>query len=60
MEIARINREYDSKIDRVRNNFFMFRFEKQRQIHWLQEQRQQEIITNYPIKHLSQPKYEVD
>src|SRR5476651_1295339 len=40
MEIARINRDYDYKIMRVRSNFFMGRFEKERQIRFLQDQRQ--------------------
>jgi hypothetical protein len=43
MEIARINREYDIKVQRVRNGFFLFRFEKDRQIRILEQQRQQEI-----------------
>ena len=47
MEIARINREYDWKIQRVRNSFFLFRYEKERQIRMLQEQRQQEIRMVY-------------
>jgi hypothetical protein len=47
MEIARINREYDYKIQKVRNNFFMWRYEKERQIRFLQEQRQREIRMVY-------------
>lgn len=47
MEIARINREYDYKIQAVRNNFFMWRYEKERQIRFLQEQRQWEIRKVY-------------
>lgn len=47
MEIAGINREYDYKIQRVRNNFFMGRYEKERQIRFLQEQRQREIRRVY-------------
>jgi hypothetical protein len=43
MQIAQINREYDYKIQRVRNSFFMSRWEKQRQIRFLEDQRQQEI-----------------
>ena len=43
MEILRINREYDMKIQRVRNSFLMFRFEKERQIRMLEQQRQWEI-----------------
>jgi len=46
-EIARINNEYDFKMQRVRNSFFMGRFEKQRQLHFLQEQREREIRKVY-------------
>jgi hypothetical protein len=47
MEIAKINREFDLKIQRVKNSFFMSRFEKQRQIRFLQDQRQREIRMVY-------------
>ena len=47
MQIARINREYDYRIQRVRNSFFMSRWEKQRQIRFLQDHRQQEIRMVY-------------
>jgi hypothetical protein len=47
MQIARINREYDYRIQRVRNSFFMSRWEKQREIRFLQDQRQQEIRMVY-------------
>lgn len=47
MQIARINREYDYRIQSVRNNFFMWRFEKERQIRFLMEQRQREIRMVY-------------
>jgi hypothetical protein len=47
MQIARINREYDYRIQRVRNSFFMSRWEKQRQVRFLQDQRQQEIRMVY-------------
>jgi hypothetical protein len=43
MQIAKINQEYDYKIQRVRFSFFMNRFEKQRQIRLLEGQRQREI-----------------
>ena len=43
MQIAQINREFDYKIYRVRNSFFLNRWEKQRRIHFLEDQRQQEI-----------------
>ena len=41
--IAQINREYEYKIQKVRNSRFMSRSEKKRQIRFLEEQRQQEI-----------------
>ena len=47
MQIARINQKYDFKIQQVRNNFFMRRFEKMRMIRSLEEQRQQEIRMAY-------------
>lgn len=47
MEIARINRDYEFRIERVRNNFFMNRFEKRRQISYLQEMRDREIRKVY-------------
>lgn len=47
MQIARINREYDYRIQQVRNSYFMSRWEKQRKIRFLQEQRQQEIRMVY-------------
>jgi hypothetical protein len=46
-QIARINREFDYKKERVRNNFYMSRWEKQRQIRFLEEQRQREIRKVY-------------
>jgi hypothetical protein len=45
--IAKINREYDYRIQRVRNSFFLDRWEKQQKIRFLQEQRQQEIRMVY-------------
>lgn len=47
MEIARINRIYDYKIQKVQRSFFMGRWEKQRQIRILEQQRQQEIRMVY-------------
>jgi Ni/Co efflux regulator RcnB len=41
--IAQINREYEYKIQKVKNSRFMSRSEKKRQIRFLEEQRQQEI-----------------
>ncbi|MEO6613793.1 MAG: hypothetical protein ABIT05_13460 [Chitinophagaceae bacterium] len=43
MEIARVNRTYEFKMQQVRNSFFMGRFEKQRQLRFLEAQRQQDI-----------------
>ncbi len=45
--INAINREYDAKIRRVQNNFFMSRFEKQRKIRQLEQERQFEIRMLY-------------
>ncbi len=47
MQIARINRAYDYRIQQVRNGYFMSRWEKQRKIRFLQEQRQHEIWMVY-------------
>ena len=47
MKIAEINREYDYKIQKVRNNFFMSRWEKQRQVSILENLRQREIRSVY-------------
>ncbi len=47
MQIAQINREFDYKTDRVRNSYFMSRWEKQRQLRSLEDQRQQEIRRVY-------------
>ena len=47
MQIARINQKYDLKIERVKSNFFMRRYEKTRTIRSLEDQRQQEIRMLY-------------
>ena len=47
MQIAQINQKYDFKIQRVRNDFFMRRFEKMRMIRSLEAQRKQEITMAY-------------
>ena len=47
MQIAQINRKYDFKIDRLRDNRFMKRNEKMRMIRSLEAQRQQEIRMAY-------------
>lgn len=46
-EVAKINREYDYRIQMVRNNYFMSRFAKARRIEQLQEQRRWEIRMVY-------------
>ncbi|MEK7227103.1 MAG: hypothetical protein AAB221_15670, partial [Bacteroidota bacterium] len=43
MEINRINQHFDFKIQRVQRSFYMSWFEKQRQIRFLEQQRQWEI-----------------
>ncbi len=43
MAIHRINQEYDFRIQRVKNSYYMSRFEKQRKVHFLEQKRQQEI-----------------
>ncbi len=47
MQISRINQEFDYKINRVRNSYFLNRWEKQRQIRFLEDQRQWEIRMVY-------------
>lgn len=46
-EIAQINQEYDHRIRNVRNNFYLFRYEKQRKIYQLERQRQFEMNRAY-------------
>lgn len=43
MQIAQVNRKYDFKIQKVKNDYFMRRNEKMRVIRSLEAQRQQEI-----------------
>jgi len=43
MQIAQINREYDFKIQSVKNKFFMPRFKKEQMIWKLEQQRRDEI-----------------
>jgi hypothetical protein len=43
MQIAQVNRKYDFKIQKVKNDYFMRRNEKMRVIRSLETQRQQEI-----------------
>ncbi len=47
LAIARINREYDLKIEKVKDNFFKSRSWKNKQIRSLNNQRQQEIRMVY-------------
>lgn len=46
-QIAAINQEFDFKIQRVQRNFYMNRWEKQRNIRSLEQQRQFEIRRAY-------------
>jgi len=46
-QIFAINQEFDFKIQRVQRNFYMNRWEKQRQIRSLEQQRQFEIRMVY-------------
>ncbi len=47
MQIAQVNRKYDFKIQKVKNDYFMRRNEKMRVIRSLEAQRQQEIRMMY-------------
>jgi hypothetical protein len=47
MQIAQINRKFDFQVQRVKNDFFMRRYQKMRTIRSLEEQRQQEIRMVY-------------
>lgn len=49
MELAidRVNRKYDWKIDKVKDNFFKSRSQKKREIRFLSEQRKKEIRRTY-------------
>ena len=44
MQIARINREYDYKIQSVKSKFLMSWMQKKRQIEFLKDQREKEIF----------------
>ena len=47
MQIAQVNRKYDFKIQKVKNDYFMRRNEKTRVIRSLEAQRQQEVRMLY-------------
>ena len=47
MQVAQVNRKYDFKIQKVKNDYFMRRYEKMRVIRSLEAQRQQEIRMLY-------------
>jgi hypothetical protein len=47
MQIAQVNRKYDFKIQKVKNDYFMRRNEKMRVIRSLEAQRQQEVRMLY-------------
>jgi hypothetical protein len=47
MMIAKINREYDYRIQRVRNSYYLNRWEKMQKIRFLEDRRRQEIREVY-------------
>lgn len=47
MQVAGINRDYGYKMQQVRNSFYMGRNEKNRQLHYLEDQRQRQIRMVY-------------
>ncbi len=47
MQIGQINREYDYRIQSVKNKFFMSWYQKKRQIEFLKDQRDSEIHRVY-------------
>ena len=47
LAIDRINREYDWKIEKVKDNFFKSRSQKRREIRFLNEKRKREIKRTY-------------
>lgn len=47
MQVARINRDYDRRIEDVKSRFFMPRFKKEQMICKLEEQRKQELRMVY-------------
>ena len=47
MQVAQVNRKYDFKIQRIKNDYFMRRYEKMRVVRSLEAQRQQEIAMLY-------------
>jgi hypothetical protein len=47
MQIEQINREYDYKIQSVKNKYFMSWYQKKRQIEFLKDQRDKEIRMVY-------------
>ena len=47
MQIEQINREYDYRIQSVKNKFFMSWYQKKRQIEFLKDQRDREINMVY-------------
>jgi Ni/Co efflux regulator RcnB len=52
MEIARVNREFNQRIQQIRYSYFMNRWEKQKRIQFLENKRQREIRMIY-IKYSS-------
>ncbi len=57
-QIDAINREYDFKMQQLQRNRYLSRFDKQRQLRFLQEQRQREIRMVYARHHKNKNKYD--
>ena len=57
-QIDAINREFDFKIQQLQRNRYLSRFDKQRQMRFLQEQRQREIRMVYARNHKSKNRYD--
>ena len=57
-QIDAINREYDFKMQQLQRNRYLSRFDKQRQLRFLQEQRQREIRMVYARNHKNKNKYD--
>ena len=57
-QIDAINREFDFKIQQLQRNRYLSRFDKQRQMRFLQEQRQREIRMVYAKNHKNNNRYD--
>jgi hypothetical protein len=49
MQVERINREYDRRVDAVHNRWFMNRAKRERTIYMLEQQRREEIRRVYDV-----------